>query len=200
MFQVTDIDWTDWCFCTSSCLLKFNIFWFIIDLIVLYSCLLILIELLISLVLYVAASEMMDSHQLKEAYSQTIANMKAMQQTLKEITITIAHLQQGSEAKPIVTTSNRNSKTPGDTKLGNPDCPKKGKGPWKGKGKGRGFNNSFLCWWCKGKVSHDKAQHRMQYCYFYKEYKKKYWKEQTINKDETAPKSFQFDTLHWNFQ
>ena len=110
---------------------------------------------------------MMDLQQLKEAYSQTIADMKSMQQTLKEIAITIAHLQQGNEAKPIVTTSNRNSKTPGDTKLGNPSCLRKEKGPWKGKG--RGFNNSFLCWWCKGKVSHDKAQHRIQDCHFYKE-------------------------------
>ena len=36
-----------------------------------------------------------------------------MQQTLKEIVITIAHLQQGNEAKPMVATSNRNSKIPG---------------------------------------------------------------------------------------
>ena len=58
--------------------------------------------LLISLVLYVAALEMMDLQQLKEAHSQTIADMKAMQQTLKEIAIAIAHLQQGNEAIPIV--------------------------------------------------------------------------------------------------
>ena len=51
--------------------------------------------------------------------------MKAMQQVLKEITITIAYLQQGNEAKPIVTTSNRNSKIPGDIELGNPNCSKK---------------------------------------------------------------------------
>ena len=76
---------------------------------------------LISLVLYAAALEMMDLQQLKEAYSQTIADMKAMQQTLKEIAITIVHLQQGNEAKPIITISNRNSKHPGDIKLGNPN-------------------------------------------------------------------------------
>ena len=51
--------------------------------------------------------------------------MKAMQQALKEIAITIAYLQQGNEAKPVVTTSNRNSKIPGDIELGNPNCPKK---------------------------------------------------------------------------
>ena len=113
--------------------------------------------------------------------------MKAMQQALKEIAITIAHLQQGNEAKPIVTTSNRNSKIPGDIELGNPNCPKKGKGSWKSKNKGKGFNNSSLCWWCKGKVSHDKAQHRMQDCHLFKECKEKYWKEQKINKNETAP-------------
>ena len=88
----------------------------------------------------------MDLRKLKEAHSQTVAEMKAMQQALKEIVITIAHLQQGNEAKPIATTSNRNSKTPGDTELGNSNCPKKGKGPWKSKSKGKGFNNSFLCW------------------------------------------------------
>ena len=56
-------------------------------------------------------------------------------------------MQQGNEAKPIVTTSNRNSKFPGDIELGNPNCPKKGKGSWKSKNKGKGFNNSSLCWW-----------------------------------------------------
>ena len=103
----------------------------------------------------------MDLQQLKEAHSQTIADMRSMQQTLKEIAITIAHLQQGNEAKPIVTTSNRNSNIPGDTELGNSNCPKKGKGSWKSKSKGKSFNTSFLCWWCTGKVSHDKAQHRI---------------------------------------
>ena len=70
-------------------------------------------ELLISLVLYVAALEMMDLQQLKEAHSQTIADMRAMQQALKEIALTLAYLQQGNEAKPIVAFSNRNSKIPG---------------------------------------------------------------------------------------
>ena len=137
--------------------------------------------------LYVAALEMIDFQQLKEAYSQTIANMKVTQQTFKEIAITIAHLQQGNEAKPTVTTSNRNYKIPKDTKLGNSNCPQKGKGPWKGKGKDRGFNNSFLYWWCKGKVSHDRAQPRMQDCHLFKVCKEKYWKEQIVNNDETAP-------------
>ena len=82
--------------------------------------------MLISLVLYVAALEMMDLQQLKEAHSPTIADMKAMQQALKEIAITIAYLQQDNEAKPIVTTSNRNSKIPGDIELGNPKLPQKG--------------------------------------------------------------------------
>ena len=63
-------------------------------------------ELLISLVLYVAALEMMDLQQLKEAHSQTIADIRAMQQVLKEIALTVAYLQQGNEAKPIVAFSN----------------------------------------------------------------------------------------------
>ena len=110
-----------------------------------------------------------------------------MQQALTEIVITIAYLQQGKEAQPIVTTSNRNSKIPGDIELGNPNCPKKGKGSWKSKNKGNGFNNPSLYLWCKGKVSHDKAQHRIQDCHLFKEYKEKYWKEQKINENETAP-------------
>ena len=76
MLQVTDIDWTVWYFYTLSCFSKSNLFCFIIILIDLYYCILlfelILFELLISLVLYVAALEMVDLQQLKEAYSQTI--------------------------------------------------------------------------------------------------------------------------------
>ena len=71
---------------------------------------------------------MMDLQQLKEAHSQTMADMRAMQQALKEIAIILAYLQQGNEAKPIVISSNRNSKIPGDIELGNPNCPKKGRG------------------------------------------------------------------------
>ena len=84
--------------------------------------------MLISLVLYVAALEMIDLQQLKEAHSQTIADMKAMQQKLKEMAITIGHLQQGNKAKPIATISKRNSKNLGDIKLGNPNCSQNGKG------------------------------------------------------------------------
>ena len=84
-------------------------------------------ELLISLVLYVAALEMMDLQQLEKAHSQTIADMRTIQHALKEIAITVAYLQQGNEAKPIVTSSNRNSKIPGDIELGNPNFPKKGR-------------------------------------------------------------------------
>ena len=144
-------------------------------------------ELLISLVLYVAALEMMDLPQLNEAHSQTIADMRAMQQALKEIAITVAYLQQGNEAKPIVTSSKRNSKIPGDIELGSPNCPKKGRGSWKGKNKGKSFRNPSLCWWCKGKVSHDRAQHRIQDCHLFKECKEKYWKEQKVYENKTAP-------------
>ena len=70
-------------------------------------------ELLISLVLYVAALRMMDLQQLIQAHSQTIADIRAMQQALKEMAITVAYLQQGNGVKPIVTSSNRNSKVPG---------------------------------------------------------------------------------------
>ena len=70
-------------------------------------------ELLISLVLYVVALEMMDLQQLKEAHSQTIPNMRTMQQALKEIALTVAYLQQGNEVKPIVAFFNRSSKSQG---------------------------------------------------------------------------------------
>ena len=76
-------------------------------------------ELLISLVLYAAALEMMDLQQLERAYSQTIADMRTMQHVLKEIAITVAYLQQVNEAKPIVASSNRNSKILGVIELGN---------------------------------------------------------------------------------
>ena len=82
-------------------------------------------ELLINLVLYVAALRMMDLQQLIEAHSQTLAEMRAMQQTLKEMAITVAYLQQGNGVKPIVASSNRNSKAPGEIKLGNPIAPKR---------------------------------------------------------------------------
>ena len=71
--------------------------------------------------------------------------MRALQQALKEIALTVAYLQQGNEAKPIVAFSNRNSKIPGDIELGNPNCPKKGRGSWKGKNKGKYFKNPSLC-------------------------------------------------------
>ena len=130
---------------------------------------------------------MMDLHQLKETYSQTIADMKAMQQTLKDIAISIGYLQQGDEAKPSII---RNSKAQGDTKWGNPNCPKKRRSTSNGKGKG--FNNSSQCWWCKGNVSHDKVQHRIQDCHLYKQCKEKYWKEHPTNKVETAPNPSKF--------
>ena len=63
-------------------------------------------ELMINLVLYVAALSMMDLQQLIEAHSQTIAEIRAMQQALKEMAITVAYLQQGNGVKPIATFSN----------------------------------------------------------------------------------------------
>ena len=122
--------------------------------------------------------------------------MRAMQQVLKEIGITVAYLQQCNEAKPIDTSSNRNSKVPGDIELGNPNCPKKGKGSWKGKTNGKSFRNPSLCWWCKGKVSYDRAQHRIQDCHLFKECKEKYWKEQKGNENKTVPSPSSMLLLH----
>ena len=153
-------------------------------------------ELLINLVLYVAALRMMDLQQLIEAHSQTLAEMRAMQQTLKEMAITVAYLQQGNGVKPIVTPSNRNSKVPGDIKLGNPNCPKKGRGSWKGKNEDKSFTKPSLCWWCKGKVPHDRAQHGIQDCHLFRECKENYWKDQKGNENKTAPSPPSKLTLH----
>ena len=118
-------------------------------------------ELLINLVLYVAALRMMDLQQLIEAHSQTLAEMRAMQQTLKEMAITVAYLQQGNGVKPIVTSSNRNSKVPGDIKLGNPNCPKKGRGSWKGKNEDKSFTKPSYAGGAKGK--YHMIEHNMGY-------------------------------------
>ena len=83
-------------------------------------------ELLINLVLYVAALRMMDLQQLIEAHSPTLAEMKAMQQTLKEMAIRVAYLQQGNGVKPIVASSNTYSKAPGEIKWGDPELNQKG--------------------------------------------------------------------------
>ena len=104
---------------------------------------------------------MMDLQQLREAHSQTIADIRAMQQTLKEIAITVAYLQQGNGVKPIVTSSNRNSKVPGDIKLGNPNCPKKGRGSWKGKNGDKSFKNLPYAGGAKGK--YQMIEHNMGY-------------------------------------
>ena len=153
-------------------------------------------ELLINLVLYVAALRMMDLQQLIEAYSQTIADVRAMQQALKEMAITVAYLQQGNGVKPIVTFSYRNSKVPGDIKLGNLNCPKKGRGSWKGKNEDKSFTKPSLCWWCKGKVPHDRAQHEIQDCHLFRECKENYWKDQKGNENKTAPSPPSKLTLH----
>ena len=139
-------------------------------------------ELLINLVLYVAALRMMDLQQLIKAHSQILAEMGAMQQTLKEMAITVVYLQQGNGVKPFITSSNRNSKIPGDIKLGNPNCPKKGRGSRKGKNEDKSFKKPSLCWWCKGKVPHDRAQHEIQDCHLFRNVKR------TIGKIKKAVK------------
>ena len=101
--------------------------------------------------------------------------------------------------KPIVTSSNRNSKVPGDIKLGNPNCPKKGRGSWKGKNGDKSFKKPSLCWWCKGKVPHDRAQHGIQDCHLFRECKEKYWKEQKGNENKTAPSPPSKLSLHIEF-
>ena len=44
-----------------------------------------------------------------------------------------------------------------------------------------------ICWWCKGNVSQEEAQHRIQDCPIYKEYRENWWKTYSTNLDTTTP-------------
>ena len=57
----------------------------------------------------------------------------------------------------------------------------------KSKYKSKSFKNSSLCWWCKEKVLHDRAQHRIQDCHLFRGCKENYWKDLKGNKNKTAP-------------
>ena len=71
---------------------------------------------------------MMDLQQLREAYSQTIADMRTMQHALKEIAITVAYLQQGNGVKLLLLLLIETLKSQGILNWETQIAPKKGRG------------------------------------------------------------------------
>ena len=105
-----------------------------------------------------------DLSHLEKAWSETANEMKAMQKTLQDITTSIGHLQQNRSPQPIPPTNDMNP-----TNQGNNNTQTRGRGFYIGRGgKNRGKGQSFyqdkppICWWCKGNVSREEAQQRIQ--------------------------------------
>ena len=124
---------------------------------------------------------------LEKAWSETANEMKAMQKTLQDITTCIGHLQQNRSPQPISPTN-----TVEPTNLGNNN--QRGRGFYRGRGgryrgRGQGFYQERppICWWCKGNVSREEAQHRIQDCPIYKECRENWWKTHPTNSDTTIP-------------
>ena len=46
---------------------------------------------------------------------------------------------------------------------------------------------SHICWWCKGNVSREEAQHRIQDCPIYNECRENWWKTHPTNSNTTTP-------------
>ena len=130
-----------------------------------------------------------DLNNLEKAWSETASEMKAMQKTLQDITTCIGHLQQNRSPQPNPPTNNVNP-----TNQGNDNTQSRGRGFYRGRGgRNRGRSQNFyqdrppICWWCKGNVSREEAQHRIQDCPIYKECRENWWKTQPTNSDTTTP-------------
>ena len=125
---------------------------------------------------------------LEQAWSETANEMKAMQKTLQDITACIGHLQQNRTPQPVPSTN------PGvPTNQGNNNF-QRGRGFYRGRGgRNRGRGQNFyqdrppICWWCKGNVSREEAQHRIQDCPIYNECRENWWKTHPTNSDTTIP-------------
>ena len=91
--------------------------------------------------------------------------MKAMQKTLQDITTCIGHLQQNRSPQPIPPTNDMNPTIQGNN---NNQTREWGSIERGGRNRGRGQNfyqdRPPICWWCKGNVSREEAQHRIQNC------------------------------------
>ena len=112
-----------------------------------------------------------------------------MKQTLQEITTCIGHLQQNRSPQPIPPTNNVNP-----TNQGNNNTQGRGRGFHRGRGgrdKGRGQNfyqdRPPTCWWCKGNVIQEKAQHKIQDCPSFKQCREDWWKTHPTNSNTTTP-------------
>ena len=125
---------------------------------------------------------------LEKAWSETANEMKAMQKTLQDITTCIGHLQKHRSPQPISPTN-----TVDPTNQGNNNT-QRGRGFYRGRGgRNRGRGQNFyqdrppICWWCKGNVSREEAQHRIQDCPIYNECRENWWKTHPTNSDTTTP-------------
>ena len=130
-----------------------------------------------------------DLSNLKKICDTTANDMKAMKQTLQDITTCIGHLQQNRSPQPIPPTNNVNP-----TNQGNNNTQGRGRGFYRGRGgRGRGRGQNFyqdrppICWWCKGNVSEAEAQHRIQDCPIYKQCRENWWKTHPTNSNTTTP-------------
>ena len=130
-----------------------------------------------------------DLNHLEKAWSETANEMKAMQKTLQDITTCIGHLQQNRSPQPIPPTNDMNP-----TNQGNNNTQTRGRGFYRGRGgRNRGRGQSFyqdrppICWWCKGNVSREEAQHRIQDCPIYKECRENWWRTHPTNSNTTTP-------------
>ena len=129
-----------------------------------------------------------DLTHLEKAWSETANEMKAMQKTLQDITTCIGHLQQNRSPQPIPPTNNVDHTNQGSNNT------QRGRGFYRGRGsRGRGKGQNFyqdrppICWWCKGNVSKEEAQHRIQDYPIYKECRENCWKTHPTNSDITIP-------------
>ena len=130
-----------------------------------------------------------DLNSLEKAWSETASEMKAMQNTLQDITTCIWHLQQNRSSQPIPPTNNVNPTNPG-----NNNTQARDRGFYRGRGgRNRGRCQGFyqdrppICWWCKGNVSQEEAQHRIQDCPIYKECRENWWKAHPTKSNTTIP-------------
>ena len=130
-----------------------------------------------------------DLSNLKKVCNKTANDMKAMKQTVQDITTCIGHLQQNRSPQPIPPTNNVNP-----TNQGNNDTQGRGRGFHRGRGgrdRGRGQNfyqdRPPTCWWCKGNVSQEKDQHKIQDCPSFKQCREDWWKTHPSNSNTTTP-------------
>ena len=131
-----------------------------------------------------------DLSNLRKICDVTANDMKAMKQTLQDITTCIGHLQQNRSPQPIPPTNNVNPTNQGN----NNNTQGRGRGFYRGRGgRGRGRGQNFyqdrppICWWCKGNASEAEAQHRIQDCPTYKQCRENWWKTHPSNSNTTIP-------------